>query len=92
MGTYNICLDMEVDNKYSGCNLKTTELLDCTRIGVCSVIRSNTVGVLVEKWQIYCAADIIFCQSPAFRQFRIDPMSVTLSSSSYTAHFIFWVT
>ena len=27
----------------TGCNLKTTELLDCALIGVCVVIRSNMV-------------------------------------------------
>ena len=43
MGTHNICLYKEVDNKYSGCNLKTAELLDCVHIGVCVVIRWNTV-------------------------------------------------
>ena len=31
----------EVDKKYTGCNLKT--LLDCALIGICAVIRSNTV-------------------------------------------------
>ena len=43
MGTHNICLYKEVDKKSTGCNLKTTELLDCVLIGVCAVIRSNTV-------------------------------------------------
>ena len=43
MGTHNICLYKEVDKKYTGCNLKTTELLDCALIGVCAVIRWNTV-------------------------------------------------
>ena len=43
MGTHNICRYKEVDKKYTGCNLKTTKLLDCALIGVCSVIRSNTV-------------------------------------------------
>ena len=43
MSTHNICLYKEVDKKYTGCNLKTTELLDCALIGVCAVIRSNTV-------------------------------------------------
>ena len=43
MGTHNICLNKEVDKKYTGCNLKTAELLDCALIGVCVVIRSNTV-------------------------------------------------
>ena len=54
MSTHNIYLYKEVDKKYTGCNLKslfhnlnlkTTELLDCTFIGVCEVItgRSNTL-------------------------------------------------
>ena len=43
MGTHNICLYKEVDKKYTGCNLKTTELLDSAPIGVCALIRSNTV-------------------------------------------------
>ena len=33
----------EVDKKYTGCNLKTTELLDCALIEICAVIRSNTL-------------------------------------------------
>ena len=45
MGTNNICLYTEVDKKYNGRNLKITELLDCVLIGVCAVIRSNTVIV-----------------------------------------------
>ena len=43
MGTHNICLYKEVDKNYTGCNLKTKELLDCALIGACAVIRSNTV-------------------------------------------------
>ena len=43
MSTHNICLYKEVKKKYIGCNLKTTEFLDCALIGVCAVIRSNTV-------------------------------------------------
>ena len=43
MSTHNICLYKEVDKKYTGCNLKTMELLDCALIGLCVVIRSNTV-------------------------------------------------
>ena len=43
MGTHNICLYKEVDKKYTGYNLKTMELLDSALIGVCAVIRSNTV-------------------------------------------------
>ena len=38
--THNICLYKE-DTKYTGCNLKTMELLDCALIRVCAVIRSN---------------------------------------------------
>ena len=44
MGSHNICLYKEVDKKYTGCNL-ITELLDCALIGVCAVIRSNTVSL-----------------------------------------------
>ena len=43
MSTHNIFLDNEVDKKDTGCNLKTRELLDCALIGVCGVIRLNTV-------------------------------------------------
>ena len=46
MGTHNICFYKEVDKKYTGCNLKITELLDCGLTGVCVVIRSNTVLVV----------------------------------------------
>ena len=48
VSTHNICFytSKEVDKKYTGCNLKTTELLDCALIGVCVVIRSNTVFTL----------------------------------------------
>ena len=43
MSNHNICLYKEVKKKYTGCNLKTMEFLDCALIGVCAVIRSNTV-------------------------------------------------
>ena len=42
MGTHNICL-YKVDKKFTSCNLKTAELLDCALIGVCAVIGPNTV-------------------------------------------------
>ena len=38
VGTHLNCID-----KYTGCNLKITELLDCVLIVVCAVIKSNTV-------------------------------------------------
>ena len=47
MSTHNICLYKKVKKKYIGCNLKTTEFLDCALIGVCAVIRSNTVSYLI---------------------------------------------
>ena len=43
MSTHNIYIYKEVDKKYTDYNLRTTELLDCALIGVCVVIRSNTV-------------------------------------------------
>ena len=45
MSTHNMCLYKEVKKKYTGCDLKTTEFLDCALIGVCAVIRSNTVFI-----------------------------------------------
>ena len=35
-GTQNTCLYEGVDKKYTGCNLKTKELLDCVLIGACN--------------------------------------------------------
>ena len=58
VGTHLNCIDLSMQfrwvpttsafvkkwrKKYTGCNLKTTEFLDCALIGVCAVIRSNTV-------------------------------------------------
>ena len=43
IGIDNICIYKESDNKYIGCNLKTTKFLDCVLIEVCAVIRSNRV-------------------------------------------------
>ena len=50
MDTHNICLYKEVNKKYTGCNLKTTELLVCAFIGVCSEIRLNTVFSWADPW------------------------------------------
>ena len=49
MGTHNICL-YKVDKRYTGCNLEITELLDCVLIGVCAVIRANTVYLIYRKF------------------------------------------
>ena len=38
-----LCLYKKVKKKYTGCNLKTMEFFVCALIGVCAVIRSNTV-------------------------------------------------
>ena len=40
----------KVDKKYTGCNLKTMQLLDCALIGLCAVIRSNTAvrGIIMK--------------------------------------------
>ena len=56
MGTHNICLYKEVDKKYTGYNLKTMELLDCALIGVCAVIRSNTVIWFADKLEVGMAS------------------------------------
>ena len=44
MSTHNICLYKDVKKKYTGCNLKSTEFLDCALIGVCAVIRSKILA------------------------------------------------
>ena len=36
---------------YSGCNPKTMELLECALIGICAVIRSNTVYLYQHKFR-----------------------------------------
>ena len=54
MGTYLNCIDneKEINKKYTGCNLKTIELLHCAHIGVCAVIRLNTViTALVHEYR-----------------------------------------
>ena len=40
----------EVDKKYTGCNLKTTELLDCVLIGVCALIRLTAIIKFNDKY------------------------------------------
>ena len=51
-----MCLYKKVDKKYTGCNLKTMELLDCALIEVCAVIGSNTVVFLFLHKNISCGA------------------------------------
>ena len=46
MSTHKIYLYKEVKKKYTGCNLKTMEFLDCALIGGCAVIRLNTVFII----------------------------------------------
>ena len=53
MSTHNIYLYKEVKEKYTGSNLKTTEFLDCALIGVCALIRSNTVCPVMTLTILY---------------------------------------
>ena len=62
MGTHNICLYKEVDKKYTGYNLKTMELLDFALIGVCAVIRSNTVCNLRPSFLWHDSTGIFYVQ------------------------------
>ena len=60
MGTHNIWLYEEVDKKYTGCNLKTTELLDCALIGVSAAIRLNMLNnmkLFQKEWQLSTALE-----------------------------------
>ena len=54
MGTHNISLYKEVAKQYTSCNPKSTELLDCALIGVCAVIRSNTVATDKVIIKVHC--------------------------------------
>ena len=49
MGTHNICLYKEVNKWYTGCNLKTSELLDCGLIGVCMVCNHMTKDAIIKR-------------------------------------------
>ena len=59
VGTDLNCIDKSMQFKWApttfgfkqstGCNLKTTELLDCALIGICAVIRSTTVSEDTEE-------------------------------------------
>ena len=67
MSIHNICLYKEVKKKYTGCNLKTTKFLDCALIGVCAVIRSNTVFRHENLLLILISTlDKILCGYPLF--------------------------
>ena len=53
VGTHLNCIDKSMQfkwvQKYTGCNLKTMKFLDCALIGVCAVIKWNTVGQYFGK-------------------------------------------
>ena len=53
MRTHNICRYKKVNKKYTGCN-KTTEFHECALIGVCAVIRSNTVYLQAADANVIC--------------------------------------
>ena len=64
MGNHNICL-YKVDKKYTGCNLKTMALINCGLLGVCAVIRSNTVVFREKKGfavHMNCLLQALFSQ------------------------------
>ena len=60
MGAHNICLYKEVVKKYTGCNLKTMELLDYALIGVYAVIKLNMVDLWPPEraWHAYWKTDL----------------------------------
>ena len=49
----------EVDKKYNGCYLKTTELLDCALITVCAVIKSKTVYIRYQYRRPFPVSNIL---------------------------------
>ena len=61
----------EVDKKYTGCNLKTTKLLDCALIGVCAVIRKY--GKSECFYTKYIALDKVLFEPKSTDNFLISP-------------------
>ena len=61
IGTHYICLYKEVDKKYTGCNLRTTELLDWALIEVCAVISSNTVFAIGDQICVFFYPHVFCC-------------------------------
>ena len=53
MGTHSICFYKGVAKQYTRCNPKSTELLDCALIGVCAIIRSNTICLLLLHENVF---------------------------------------
>ena len=51
MVTHNICLYKEVDKKYTGCNLKTMELLDCALIITKTCLLTYIENFTSKKWK-----------------------------------------
>ena len=73
MGTHNMPLHRS-RQKYTGCNLKTMELLDCELTGVCAVIRSSMVFVIC--WFCHkCIMDYHICTQflDAFMLYHTSP-------------------
>ena len=60
MGTHSICLYKEVAKQYTSCNPKSTDLLDCALIGVCAVIRSNTVVWFISVYDNDNGDSVVF--------------------------------
>ena len=67
MSTHNICLYKEVDKNYTGCNLKTTKLLDCALIGVCAVISSNMVILYFSESELLSKKKKVFRKDLVFQ-------------------------
>ena len=83
ISTHNICLYKEVKKKYTGCNLKTTELLDCALIRVCAVIRLNTVccGYSLEIRVMSTHNIICFSECPSYLEIRFKVNVVAICCS-----------
>ena len=97
VGTHLNCIDKLMQfkwvpttfafKKYTGCNLKTTELLDCALIGVCAVIRSNTVPVNLSPHVKFLgrALDVFTCWN---HRTKIVSVSTTLYAQCMNTFFV----
>ena len=79
-----LCLYKEVDKKCFGCNLMTTELLDCGLTGVCVVIRSITV-----RWNFTVLYKIRTCFSPLRGLGTVGSFSAILYKGDNFCYFLY---
>ena len=76
IGTQNIGLYKEVDKKYTGCNLKSTELLDCALIWVCAITWLNTVYIKIKRFFGFTSLTKTFHYTSQYMKYVVDSKKI----------------